>query len=52
MVNILRRFSQPLMVIFTVLVIIAFAGWGSSYNRLGRSAPAAVIKGQIGRAHV
>ncbi len=47
MVNILRRFSQPLMVFFTVLIIVAFAGWGPSwYNKSGRSAPAAVINGK------
>ena len=46
MVNILRRFSQPLMVVFTVLIIVSFTAWGPSYNRSGSSAPAAVINGR------
>lgn len=47
MVNILRRFSQPLMVFFTVLIIVAFAGWGpGAGGRSGKSAPRAVIHGK------
>ncbi len=47
MVNTLRRFSQPLMVIFTVLIIVAFAGWGPSmYNNGGRSGPAVILRGK------
>ena len=47
MVNTLRRFSQPLMVIFTVLIIVAFAGWGPSmYNKGGRSGPAVILRGK------
>ena len=47
MVNILRRFSQPLMVIFTVLIIIAFANWGpSGYGKSGKSAPAVILRGK------
>lgn len=47
MVNTLRRFSQPLMVIFTILIIIAFAGWGpSGYGNAGKSAPAVVLRGK------
>lgn len=42
MVNILRRFSQPLMVILTVMVIIAFAWWGPNLNSGGRSREAAL----------
>ena len=34
------------MVVFTVLIIVAFAGWGPNYNRSGRSAPAAIINGK------
>ncbi len=33
MVNTLRRFSQPIMVVITVLVIISFANWGPSFTR-------------------
>jgi len=46
MVNILRRFSQPLMIFFTVLIIVSFTLWSPSYNKSGSSAPAAVIKGK------
>ena len=47
MINILRRFSQPLMVVFTVLIIVAFAGWmPGAGGRSGKSAPAAVIHGK------
>jgi PPIC-type PPIASE domain/SurA N-terminal domain len=35
MVNTLRRFSQPIMVVITVLVIISFAYWGPSLTRSG-----------------
>ena len=47
MINVLRRFSQPLMVFFTVLIIVAFAGWmPGAGGRSGKSAPAAVIHGK------
>ena len=47
MVNTLRRFSQPLMVFFTVLVIVAFAGWGPSmYSKGGHSGPAVILRGK------
>ena len=47
MVNTLRRFSQPLMVFFTVLVIVAFAGWGPNlYSKSGRTGPVTVIRGK------
>lgn len=34
MVNVLRRFSQPLMVIVTVMVIITFAWWGPNLGNV------------------
>ncbi len=37
MVNIIRRFSQPLMVVFTVIVIVSFASWGPSFGNRGGS---------------
>ncbi len=37
MINVLRRFSQPLMVLITVVVIITFAWWGPSLGDVGRS---------------
>ncbi len=47
MVNTLRKFSQPLMVIFTVLIIVAFAGWGPSmYGKGGQSGPAVILRGK------
>lgn len=47
MVNILRKFSQPLMVTFTVLTIVAFAGWGpSGWGKSGKSAPAVILRGK------
>ena len=47
MINTLRRFSQPLMVIFTVIIIVAFAGWGpSGYGKSGKSAPAVILRGK------
>jgi hypothetical protein len=47
MVNILRRFREPLMIVLTVLVIITFAWWGPSrYDHGGRRGPAAVIQGE------
>ncbi|MHA3771756.1 SurA N-terminal domain-containing protein [Verrucomicrobiota bacterium sgz303538] len=36
MVNLIRRFQQPLMIIITIIVIIAFAWLYNSSSRLGR----------------
>lgn len=47
MVNTLRRFSQPLMIIFTVVIIISFAWWTPSwYASSGKDAPVAIIRGK------
>src|SRR5688572_16234075 len=35
MVNVLRRWSQPIMVIITVLVIVSFTYFGQNYYRQG-----------------
>src|SRR5687767_6109825 len=36
MVNVLRRWSQPIMVIITVLVIVSFTYFGQNYYRQGQ----------------
>jgi len=47
MVSVLRKFSQPIMITVTVLVIITFVWWGpSSYDRAGQSDAVAVIRGK------
>ena len=46
MVTILRRFSQPIMIFVTALVIIAFAGWGPSLYKSAHSGPVTVIRGK------
>ncbi len=47
MVNILRRFGQPLMLFFTVLIVVSFVVWSpNTGNKSGSSAPAAIIHGK------
>ena len=47
MVNTLRRFSQPIMILVTSLVVISFVVWGPSlYSKSARSAPVTVIRGK------
>ena len=47
MVSILRKFSQPIMILVTALVIITFVWWTPSwYSKSGSSGPATVIRGK------
>lgn len=47
MINTLRRFGQPLMIVLTVLTIISFAWWSpKTSNRTDKSAPVAIINGK------
>lgn len=47
MVSILRKFSQPIMILVTALVIITFVWWTPSwYAKSGSSGPATVIRGK------
>jgi parvulin-like peptidyl-prolyl isomerase len=47
MTNTLRRFSQPIMIILTVLVIVAFSLWTPSWsNHSGTNAPVTTIRGK------
>ncbi len=63
MVNIIRRFSQPLMVIFTIIVIVSFASWGpgtsgrsgkndSGIKLYGRSVSEDAIRRQLNKNEV
>ncbi len=46
MVNTLRKFSKPITLVFTIVSILAFAGWGpGSNNKGGHSAPAVILRG-------
>src|SRR6185369_571846 len=44
MVNVLRRFSKPIMLVITVIVIVSFTVWGPNIMRNGSR----VIVGQLG----
>ena len=47
MVNILRRWNQPIMVVITVLVIVSFVYWGPNIGNRDRSEQAqAILYGQ------
>ena len=47
MVNILRRFSQPIMIVVTALVVITFAWWTPSwYAKSGHDGPVTMIRGK------
>ncbi len=47
MVNTLRRFGQPLMIVLTVLIIVSFAWWTPNWSaRSGKDAPVTVIRGK------
>lgn len=47
MVSTLRKFSQPIMILVTVLVIITFVWWTPSwYSKSGATGPATVIRGK------
>src|SRR5262245_1722652 len=47
MVNILRRFSQPLMFILTILTVITFAWWTPNWSaNSGREEAVTVIHGR------
>jgi peptidyl-prolyl cis-trans isomerase D len=47
MVSILRKFSQPIMIFVTALVVITFVWWTPSwYTKSGRSGPVTVIRGK------
>ena len=47
MVTLLRRFSQPIMILVTALVIITFVWWTPSwYSKNGNSKPVTVIRGK------
>ena len=47
MVNTLRKFSQPLTLLFTVFAIVALVGWGPGSNgKAGKSAPAVMMRGK------
>ena len=46
MVSTLRRFSQPIMIVVTVLVIITFAWWTPNWSKNGNSKPVTVIRGK------
>ena len=47
MVSILRKFSQPIMIMVTALVIITFVWWTPSwYAKSGSSGPATVMRGK------
>lgn len=47
MTNTLRRFSQPIMIVLTVLVIVAFSLWTPNWSgKSGASAPVTTIRGK------
>ena len=47
MVNYIRRYKDPLMIIVTLMVIVAFSTWAPNLNpRAQRNQPAAVIHGK------
>jgi peptidyl-prolyl cis-trans isomerase D len=47
MVNILRRYKQPLMIIVTIFVVVTFAWWGPSRpDSTGRNNQVTVIRGK------
>jgi len=47
MVNTLRKFGQPLMILITLMTVITFAWWTPSwYSKSGHSAPVTIIRGK------